>query len=276
MIVKKTLRYYRNHGFRKTLARSFLELSRRLDSSFQLSGDTSASESNATATSEAGEKVSPLGDNGEANIVNILAFLIEKVKEIENPQILELGSRAVTKESLRDMLELNFPHKYIGFDIHEGPNVDIVGDAHELGALFLKEQFDVVMSKAVFEHLAMPWKVVLEINKILKQGGLLFINTLQTFPLHEKPWDFWRFSDEAWKVLLNKWTGFEIIHANMEFPCTVVPKMDVMSIKDWEMNHEAYLLSNVIARKVRHFDENRLKWNIDIKDFLDSNYPKRP
>lgn len=75
--------------------------------------------------------------------------------------------------------------------------MDIVGDAHELSLLFPNEHFDVGMSKAVFEHLAMPWKVVLEVNKILRPNGLLFINTLHTFPLHEKPWDFWRFSEEA-------------------------------------------------------------------------------
>ncbi|NWF75896.1 MAG: hypothetical protein HXY53_04885 [Nitrospirae bacterium] len=127
------------------------------------------------------------------------------------------------------------------------------------------------MSKAVFEHLAMPWKVVLEINKILKSNGLLFINTLQTFPLHEKPWDFWRFSDEAWKILLNRWNGYEIMYSNMEFPCRVIPELN---IPDWETNHEAYLLSNVLAKKTGNYDEKLFKWDISIRDITDSIYPK--
>lgn len=195
----------------------------------------------------------------------------EQVKQIENPRILELGSRAVTKESLRDMLELSDPYDYVGLDIHQGPNVDIVGDAHELTRLFQKEYFDVIMSKAIFEHLAMPWKVVLEINCVLRQGGLLFINTLNTYPLHERPWDFWRFSDDAWKILLNDHTGFEILSANLEFPCKVVPDMYV---EGYEMNHEAYLNANALARKIDNYSRDNLKWGISIKDILDSDYPK--
>lgn len=164
-MIGKVIRYYKNHGFRKTLARSFLELSQKFES----------------------EKVIPESKTKEATSINMLTLFKEKIGEIENPRILELGSRVVTREALRYMLELNFPHEYTGLDIHEGPNVDVVCDAHELSSVFPNNHFDVVMSKAVFEHLAMPWKVVLEINKILKLNGLLLINSLQTYPLHEKP-----------------------------------------------------------------------------------------
>jgi SAM-dependent methyltransferase len=249
-MIGKVIRYYKNYGFRKTLARSFLKLSQKLES----------------------EKGIPASNTQEVTSVNILALFKEKIKNIENPRILELGSRAVTKEALRYMLELNFPHEYTGLDIHEGPNVDVVCDAHEISSIFPHDHFDVVMSKAVFEHLAMPWKVVLEINKILKQRGLLFINSLQTYPLHEKPWDFWRFSDEAWKILLNRWTGYEIIYSNMEFPCKVVPEIDIQT---WEMNHEAYLNSNVLARKTKSYDRNYLRWEIKIRDIIESSYPKQ-
>lgn len=250
-MIKKTLRYLRSNGLRKTVARSFQELSRRLDKL---------------------ERVNHPCEVEKANSVNILALFKERIGEIENPRILELGSRVVTKEALRYMLELNFPHEYAGLDIHEGPNVDVVCDAHELSSVFPHDHFDVVMSKAVFEHLAMPWKVVLEINKILKPNGLLFINTLQTFPLHEKPWDFWRFSDEAWKILLNRWTGYEIMYSNMEFPCRVIPEGN---IPDGETNHEAYLLSNVLAKKTGNYDVKLFKWDISIKDITDSIYPKK-
>ncbi|HJW30392.1 MAG TPA: methyltransferase domain-containing protein, partial [Saprospiraceae bacterium] len=153
--------------------------------------------------------------------VHVFTLFTEMMRKIDSPKILEVGSRAVTKDSLYQFLELGSPHQYTGLDIHDGPNVDKVGDAHELSAFFPGGHFDVIMSKSVFEHLAMPWKVVLEMNTVLKQNGLLFIHTLHTFPLHEKPWDFWRFSDEAWKVLLNKYTGFEIIETGMEYPCKI-------------------------------------------------------
>ncbi len=38
----------------------------------------------------------------------------------------------------------------------DGENVDLVIDAHRLSEYFDKESFDLVISFAVFEHLAMP------------------------------------------------------------------------------------------------------------------------
>ena len=45
---------------------------------------------------------------------------------------------------------------YVGFDIARGPNVDVVGDAHELSRHFPADHFDAVFALSVFEHLAMP------------------------------------------------------------------------------------------------------------------------
>ena len=69
--------------------------------------------------------------------------------------------------------------RYVGVDVHPGPNVDVVGDAHRLSQL-VDGPFDAVYSISTFEHLAMPWKVVLEINRVLRDGGLLFTATHHT------------------------------------------------------------------------------------------------
>lgn len=53
----------------------------------------------------------------------------------------------------------------------------------------------------------MPWQVILEINKVMKEGGLLLIATVPTWPRHALPWDFWRYSKGAFKDLLNPSTG---------------------------------------------------------------------
>jgi hypothetical protein len=109
------------------------------------------------------------------------------------------------------------------------------------------------------------------INILSKQNGILYIDTLHTYPLHERPWDFWRFSGEAWKFLLNKWTGFEIIYSTLESPCKIVPETEIPS---WLADHEAYLYSKVLARKISHYDKDRCKWEIKIMDVFESNYPR--
>lgn len=86
----------------------------------------------------------------------------------EGLEILEVGSRCVTGSSLRKYFSRA---NYTGFDYYAGENVDVVGDAHELSSYFDK-QFDLIFSSAVFEHLAMPWKVSTEIIKLLKPGGM--------------------------------------------------------------------------------------------------------
>ena len=48
----------------------------------------------------------------------------------------------------------------------------------------------------------MPWKAILEINAVLAEGGLLFVATHQSWPPHELPWDFWRYSPAAFQALL--------------------------------------------------------------------------
>lgn len=64
----------------------------------------------------------------------------------------------------------------VTLDIVPDDGVDIVGDAHELSNVVKGRQFDAILCVSVFEHLLMPWKVVLEMNKVLKLGGLhLFI-----------------------------------------------------------------------------------------------------
>ena len=67
--------------------------------------------------------------------------------------------------------------QYTGIDIIDGENVDLVADAHRLSEYFDKESFDLVLSFAVFEHLAMPWVVAEEISKVLKIGGHVAIET---------------------------------------------------------------------------------------------------
>ena len=203
--------------------------------------------------------------------------LLQEFKAIlhamQSPTIVELGARSVTGRGLRSILDLSgaLAERYVGFDIHEGPNVDTVGDAHRLSSYFSGSSVDVVMSKNVFEHIAIPWKVALEINQILKPGGIVFVNTHQSFPLHELPWDFWRFSSEAWKVLFNVVTGFEVIRTEMNFPCKIVPDHVPAG---WVENHRAFVNSNLLARKVAEYDRERLSWDVDLDEILGTTYPK--
>lgn len=132
-------------------------------------------------------------------------------------RILEIGSREVTgKSNARNEFA---KAEYVGFDYYPGKNVDVVGDAHKLSSYFEgKERFDIVYSSACFEHFAMPWIVATEIAKLLKVGGIVFIETVFSFSSHERPWHFFQFSDMALKVLFSESLGFDCIEAGMSNP----------------------------------------------------------
>lgn len=46
----------------------------------------------------------------------------------------------------------------------------------------------------------MPWKVSIEIIKLLKINGCVFIETHYSYSTHERPWHFFQFSQNARKT----------------------------------------------------------------------------
>lgn len=108
--------------------------------------------------------------------------------------VLEIGSREVTSRS--DARKHFSEAEFVGFDNYPGANVDVVGDAHKLSSDFKQdEKFDIIYSSACFEHFAMPWVVALEIEKLLKVGGVVFVETHFSFSSHERAWNFFQFND---------------------------------------------------------------------------------
>ena len=182
-------------------------------------------------------------------------------------RMLEIGSRERTGRNYRELLPNGWD--YLGLDIMEGPNVDLVGDAHEAGGFLPSNHFDAVMSFSVFEHLLMPWKAILELNKVMKPGAIGLILAPQTWPLHEEPWDYFRFSRHAWKGLLNSGTGFEIIDAADGGTAFIVPASltAATAFGEW---HKGAMMSAVLFRKV---SETPLQWPVRMSDVVDDHYP---
>jgi len=182
-------------------------------------------------------------------------------------QLLEVGSRARSGVVRRDEVPPGWG--YVGLDVMAGPNVDVVGDAHELSAIFPVQRFDAVYAASVLEHLLMPWKFAAELNRVLNVGAVGLFTTHQCWPMHDEPWDFWRFSDQAWNGLLNKATGFEIIDAQMGEPAFIVAQR-CHAVTDFAPVPAGFLASNVLFRKVA---ETALDWPVRVADIIATVYP---
>lgn len=188
-------------------------------------------------------------------------------------RILEIGSREVTGKSMARHAFGNA--KYVGFDYYPGDNVDVVGDAHKLSSYFKEdEKFDIIYSSACFEHFAMPWVVATEISKLLKVGGIVFVETHFSHSSHERPWHFFQFSDMALKALFSPALGFECMDAGMSNP--IVGRFSALADKPLRYRPvtRLYCHSEYLGKKIK--DVDNFDWS--KAEFIDivgnSSYPE--
>lgn len=169
------------------------------------------------------------------------------------PRVLHLGSRRSDPDVStipRDWFADDATH--VGTDAFAGDDVDVVCDAHALSAHFdpnysyaNKSPFDFIVSRSVMEHLEEPWKVALEMSRVVRPGGWAFVQTNCTFPLHEAPDDYYRFSTSALASLFSPARGWRCVRTGYYFPCRVT--CDTVPIPH---DAPAFLNSNCLALRI--------------------------
>lgn len=118
-------------------------------------------------------------------------------------KIVEIGSMAVNS-SIKNTLDSNM--EYIGVDIQEGKNVDVVLE-NPYKFPFEDNSIDVVISISVFEHTEFFWLSYLEILRVLKEDGLFFLNAPSNSKFHRHETDNWRFYPDS-SLALQKWGNY--------------------------------------------------------------------
>jgi SAM-dependent methyltransferase len=98
--------------------------------------------------------------------------------------------------------------RIVNIDIQNLEGVDVVGDLERMP--FSNEEFDGILNVAVLEHCPHPWKVFLELNRVLKKGGILLCIVPFAQPIHNVPDDYFRFAPSGLKRMLID-NNFEII-----------------------------------------------------------------
>jgi SAM-dependent methyltransferase len=144
-----------------------------------------------------------------------------KTLPIQGP-LVEFGSLQVPgQESFAD-LRPYFPGlEYIGADMREGPGVDRILNLHDID--LPPESIGTVLCLDTLEHVEYPRRAMEQILKILKPGGVVIISSVMNYPIHDFPYDYWRFTPEAFKSLLQGFSGsFVGLAGKADFPHTVV------------------------------------------------------
>jgi len=71
------------------------------------------------------------------------------------------------------------------------------------------ESVDGILSTQVLEHVFEPARLMTEFRRVLKPDGALVLSLPFFYPLHEQPYDFYRFTEFAVRRLLDT-TGFQV------------------------------------------------------------------
>ena len=193
-------------------------------------------------------------------------IFFEELRKHSNPKVLEIGSRARSGVIRKAKFEGT---NYTGVDVLQGPNVDIVCDAHELSN-HVSSKYDFVYSVSVFEHLLMPWKVVVELAKCMNNGGFVFTQTHNAWPIHDAPWDYWRYTTDSFASIFNKYTGFEIVNTSYRCPCNFATVFDNGSPLTNFTFQASYLMVCCLARKT---NDPMLSWDVTPAMLTETMYP---
>lgn len=92
--------------------------------------------------------------------------------------------------------------RVIGFDIYGTAATQVVADGHQIP--LADGSVDAVVIIAVLEHVLDPWRVVEEIHRVLRPGGVVYAETPFLQHVHEGPYDFTRFTESGHRWLFRR------------------------------------------------------------------------
>lgn len=93
-------------------------------------------------------------------------------------------------------------------DIVEGPNVDLVADATDLP--LPNNEFDAVVLQSVVEHVQDTEALISECVRVLKPGGLIYIEMPFLQGMHGDPNDFWRMTAEGLSKIVDQYGADQV------------------------------------------------------------------
>lgn len=141
----------------------------------------------------------------------IRAFVEEYARYL-GTDVLEIGSRVHTPEAwwctCRDLAR----GEWTGVDMQAGSGVDVVADMHAL-PIEWTHRFTGAVCSEVLEHVARPWRALPELHRVLKPGSYAVFTAPWCFPLHAYPNDFFRYSPDGLRVLLEDAGFIDIVTA---------------------------------------------------------------
>lgn len=104
---------------------------------------------------------------------------------------------------------------YCGVDLEAGPGVEVVLQS-PYRFPFSSGSIDLVVSGQAFEHVEYFWMTWLEMLRVLKPGGRIFLIAPSRGPEHRYPQDCWRFYPDGYRALA-KYGDCELVEVSTDW-----------------------------------------------------------
>jgi SAM-dependent methyltransferase len=119
----------------------------------------------------------------------------------------------------------------ITLDIEGKHNPDILIDITECSKVISSKTFDVVVAIEVLEHVLDPKKAISECHYILKENGVLILSTPWIIPIHDRPFDYYRFTPQALQEMCKDFSSITIYARGDYFDSIVLLMLRGLFIK---------------------------------------------
>ncbi len=113
--------------------------------------------------------------------------------------VVDFGSQTAGDGHTHREILTGYDVSYLGVDVTPGDNVDVVMTKPYRVPL-KSNSVDVVITGSTFEHIPFPWASFLEISRIVRPGGLIFLTAPSRGHIHWEM-DCWRYYPDSMRAL---------------------------------------------------------------------------
>ena len=187
-------------------------------------------------------------------------FAKKNIRSNEKYKVLDVGSQMIDGQqgigSYKSIFD-KYPNvDYTGCDMVVGLNVDIVLKSPYNWSNIPENSFDFVISGQMLEHVEFPWLTFIEINRVLKPGGICCIIAPSAGIMHNYPLDCYRYYPDGMSALAS-YASLEVLETFAEWEREKYPYMnevwkDCVLIARKRPNSFIRKIKNYIKRKCIH------------------------
>ena len=142
----------------------------------------------------------------------LLETTISEITKFDKPKVLSIRGFGPVDTQLKAVVQ-NLGGEYLTLDIEASHSPDIIGDVINIEALLHSSNFlpDVIIALEVLEHISNTSKAISGIHNVLSSKGVFILSTPWIIPIHDRPFDFYRFTPAALYQHLHKFDSCRIL-----------------------------------------------------------------